>query len=411
MNNIFLPVGNLILSIGSSINRLNENVASHHKRIAYIAVEIAAAMGYRTEAQNKLLMAASLQKIGMLVMGEKIDTFAVYSETPYVSAEYGYRLLKGFKPFEDVAEIIRYHHIGYKDKKTDAPKESLILNFACMIESILLTCTNKFFSKDKIIHHIKMKSDKIDPEMYEAFMRLADKDVFWLNLEFNGLEKTLFDIAGRNELELDHEELTQMARILGKLVDYRSPYTAAHSYSVSVVAGFLAIMFELSIDHCYLMRVAGYMHDLGKISIPIEVMYRPDKLTEEELRIIRAHTFHTNKMLEDISSFELIRSWITKQDERSDGKGGPFKLSGEDIPLGAKIIAVADVFVALKEDRPYRKHFTNEAIIKLMDKMAEQGKLDREVYGVLRNHVDMIEILQRDAAEDATREYEELIEI
>ena len=134
------------------------------------------------------------------------------------------------------------------------------------------------------------------------------------------------------------------------------------------------------------MRIAGLLHDLGKLAIPNEILEKPEKLTEEEYLLIKQHTYYTYRILQGIDNFEKIAQWAAYHHETLDGTGYPFRISEDSLSLGSKILAVADVFTALTEDRPYRESLSEEKVKDIMGKMAKYRRLDKQIIDLLFEH-------------------------
>jgi putative nucleotidyltransferase with HDIG domain len=112
------------------------------------------------------------------------------------------------------------------------------------------------------------------------------------------------------------------------------------------------------------IRMAALLHDLGKITVPDDILKKPGRLSEEEMEVIRKHPAHGAKMIESIEPMKDAREIIRHHHEYYDGSGYPDGLRGEDIPLGARIIGVADAFDAMTSNRPYRKALPMDKVIK-----------------------------------------------
>ena len=154
------------------------------------------------------------------------------------------------------------------------------------------------------------------------------------------------------------EELAQFNRgamtALARAVDAKSPWTLGHSERVTALSLAIGREMGLTAKELDMLHRGGMLHDIGKIGIPGSILDKPDKLTEKEFAIIQEHPGKGARILEPIPAFQEIIPIVTQHHERFNGKGYPRGLSGEAIYLGARILAVADVYDALTSDRPYR---------------------------------------------------------
>jgi putative two-component system response regulator len=137
-------------------------------------------------------------------------------------------------------------------------------------------------------------------------------------------------------------------------VDARDPYTAGHQRNVARIACAIAEKLDFPMERVDGVRMAGLIHDLGKISIPQEILTKPTKLSDTEFSMIKEHPKSAYQILKDIEFQWPIAEMILQHHERMDGSGYPMGLSGDDILLEARILAVADVVEAMASHRPYR---------------------------------------------------------
>jgi HD-GYP domain-containing protein (c-di-GMP phosphodiesterase class II) len=142
---------------------------------------------------------------------------------------------------------------------------------------------------------------------------------------------------------------------MADILDARDSYTHGHSLRVGEYAEKLALAMGLSGDAAHLIFLAGRLHDIGKCAIKNEVLHKPGALTDEEYQHMCIHPEVGSSMLASFPLFSECARFVRGHHERWDGDGYPDKLKGEDIPLGARIIAVADTFDAMTTTRPYRK--------------------------------------------------------
>jgi HD-GYP domain-containing protein (c-di-GMP phosphodiesterase class II) len=123
---------------------------------------------------------------------------------------------------------------------------------------------------------------------------------------------------------------------------------------------------------------------------------------------MKSHVFHTFKILKELSVHGEVLEWASYHHETLDGKGYPFKLSAKELSLGSRIMAVADVFTALMEDRPYKKGMKPREALSIIEEMTKNKKLDARVFAVLKANFKTIEGHRRVAQERAVRLYKEL---
>ena len=169
--------------------------------------------------------------------------------------------------------------------------------------------------------------------------------------------------------ELNLGTLTALARA----VDANSPWTAGHSERVTAIALKVASVLDLPKKEIELLNRAGLLHDLGKIGVPGSILDKPGKLTEDEWMIIREHPVKETLILEPIAAFREVVPLVAQHHERFDGSGYPLGLAGPDISLGARILAVADVYDALISDRPYRAGWDLQDVHAFIESEANVG--------------------------------------
>jgi hypothetical protein len=169
------------------------------------------------------------------------------------------------------------------------------------------------------------------------------------------------------ELERRRQEaqstFVQTLTTLAETIDLRDPYTAGHSRRVAAYSRLLALDMGLSDEVTDTIEHAALLHDIGKVGVPDAVLFKNGALDDEERLLIRAHPVIGAGLLADVPTMCDIYPCILHHHERWDGRGYPDGLSGENIPLGARIIAVADSFDAMTTDRPYRRGLGAEAAI------------------------------------------------
>jgi len=179
----------------------------------------------------------------------------------------------------------------------------------------------------------------------------------------------------KEEEEKNKEVYFQAISSLVFALESKDPYTEGHSQRVCQYALLLADKLNLDTMEKARIKQAALLHDLGKIGIPDKILHKRTRLTDEEFSVIKDHELFSAKILEPIGEFKEIIPYILYHHENYDGSGYPHGLSGNLIPLGARIVAVADAFDALITGRDYKKAFSLEKTLAQMNKF-RGNKLD-----------------------------------
>ena len=409
---ISIPIFDLILYLSEAVDYVSPLLNDHHKRVAYIGLKLGEELGLPLNKRKELAIAGALHDVGALSLKERIGLLQFEEERPYEHAQLGYSLLKTFPPFTEIANIVQFHHVPWEqgagaelDRKS-VPTGSHILHLADRVAVLIET-------KDEILKQVPGIIDKVDqakgrlfmPELIDAFNGLASKEYFWLDLVSHAEGWRSMKEIEWESFELNDENLVELTNLFRRIIDFRSPYTATHSSGVAATAHAISDLAGFSEDEMKMMLIAGYIHDLGKLAVPKEILEKPGKLSREEFDVMRHHAYYTDRILRPISVCDVIRNWGALHHERLDGSGYPFHLSEKDLPLGSKIMAVADVFVALTEDRPYRKGMNQKESLGIIEKMGGNLALDSEVVSLLRRNFNDLNAVRIAAQEKGFNEY------
>jgi putative nucleotidyltransferase with HDIG domain len=172
-----------------------------------------------------------------------------------------------------------------------------------------------------------------------------------------------------NELKLE-DSFIGIINALTEIIDAKDHYTRGHSERVSELSVKICNQMNLPSDETRTLQVAAILHDIGKIGIPEAILCKADRLTEEEFDLIKEHPGIGDRILKDVKFLEEARDIIRHHHERIDGSGYPDGLKGDEIPLGAKIIGVADIFDSMNSNRPYRNKVSVELIKEELQSMS-----------------------------------------
>ena len=404
---------NLIFALSYAMDLINPRVLDHHNKVAYISLSIGKQMKLSNSSKNNLLIAGLLHDIGAFSLKERLDILKFEFDNPSQHAELGHRLLKTFEPFTEIAKIVRFHHQnwnhgeGAKLNGLTIPLESHILHLSDRI-SVSVKKDSDVLSQAETIRKkiLSLKGKMFEPGIVDSFVELSYKECFWLDLISQQVSERFSKMTVLPNVEMDMDTLIDLVKLFAYIIDFRSPFTATHSSGVAASAEALAQLAGFSQRECKMLRMAGYLHDLGKLAVPKEILEKPAKLGKEEFNIIRGHTFYTYRILERIGLVDIINTGAAFHHEKLDGTGYPFHLDEESLSLQARIFAIADVFTAITEDRPYRKGMSNKSAMRVLKNMVKNSSLDPVLVRLLEDNFDKINEIRKKAQEQAKQEYE-----
>ncbi len=415
MNRQFVNMFDLIFCLTNTGDLISNEIANHHKKVAYLAFRIAQQYGMTNEEQREVFLAGLLHDIGAFSTDERLELAASEPENVHNHAFIGAGILENFLPLKRAASIIRYHHVPWENgagaefEGGKVPPQSHILHLADRIVVLI-------DPKRDILGQVKGICDKVRadsgrlymPELVDAFLGISGHEYVWLDTVYDAIISIIPSMISFETILLTLEEVVDLTEIFANIIDFRSPFTAKHSLGVAHVAEKLAQLSGFSENECKMMLVAGYLHDLGKLAVSNEILEKADKLDPEEFNQIRSHTFFTYRTLQVVREFSMINTWASMHHERLNGKGYPFHLTAKDIPLGSRIMAVADVFTAITEDRPYRKGMNREQAYRVINNMAANGSLCPYVCAILFEHYEQLNETRENAQKRADEKYRHL---
>lgn len=271
------------------------------------------------------------------------------------------------------------------------PKE-----FPCLLHHLQVTGQNACFAfpvavKDQLKACVLLVYEQGEPNAEDAIhtRQLADQ-----------LGVAVSNVSLVDELDdLNYGILVALART----VDANSQWTHGHSERVTLYALALADQLGISKAAKADLHRAGLLHDLGKVAIPSEILNKTGKLTQEEYAQMKKHPEYSARILEPIRVFDRVRPIVEQHHERFDGQGYPHGLRGEEIQLGARILAVADVYDALFSDRPYRDGWSQERVLEYIEQ--EAGKaFDPLVVEALSAAIPRVDAIPAEWAQQLNRD-------
>jgi HD-GYP domain-containing protein (c-di-GMP phosphodiesterase class II) len=221
----------------------------------------------------------------------------------------------------------------------------------------------------------------VDSEISEALGNCLQEEAFWQDIKENRVHRALEQIAPEWRQQLNIDDIEKVSCSFSLLIDRKNLYTGQHSQRVGMIAGCCAQLSGLGSDIARRVSIAGYLHDLGKLSVPEAILNKPAALTECEMQLVKAHPYDSYAVLSEIKGFADIARWAGNHHERMDGSGYPWGRT--DLTLIDQIIAVADIYEALTSNRPYRRALSPGDALNLIKKQVVKGEIMADAYELL----------------------------
>ena len=410
MGKQFTTMRDLIRGFTGAINLISPEVENHHEKVAYLSTHLAHELGMNEQEQRLVFYGALFHDIGSIMAEGNISLHDLESK-PFELARSGASILKMFEPTSFLSSVVEESQSPWEaicslpDKLRKPRLIGQVIHLADAITLLLRedeSVLNQIPVIKKCIHESGQK--EFHPDVLKAFDAMCERDAVWLDVLYRP-DLFLDFIPVNRAVSLD--ETVRLAEFMSAIIDFRSPFTAMHSAGVASAAVCLAGLSGMSEDECKMMKIAGSLHDVGKLKIPTSILEKPGKLTDYEFNIMKEHAYYTYILLKDIRGFEQITEWAALHHEKLHGNGYPFHLSENSIPLGSRIMAVADVFSAVTEDRPYRKGMDKESAVSVLLGDAERGALSNTIVGLLLDHYDEINEQRAIASRAASKRYQE----
>lgn len=344
-------------------------LADHGPRVALLSAQIADAMGLPRRDVSGLFFASVLSDMGMVGLAED----AWDNPAPELSAETRARVeqhptrseerVATIPHLESLASLIRHHHewwdgSGYPDGLAggEIPLGAQILRLADTVTALGQPRPQRdALSSDEILEVVCGGIGReFGPEVAETYLGLHRAG------DIPGYEASAFRHAIARSCEyLLPEEVSplssdQLLTIVANLIDAKDTYTAGHSRRVATLGVAVAAQLGLQDHTKATLWSGGYLHDLGKLRVPLRILAKQERLTEDEFEVVKSHPSEGAAILEGIPSLRHLTTGARYHHERWDGTGYPEGLKGDHIPLVGQILAVCDSYDAMTTKRSYR---------------------------------------------------------
>ncbi len=386
-NRNILTTDQIIRIVRKMLAVIDPRLINHGERVAWLTRKIVEAGNLQSRFDmGKLFLLSLMHDIGAYKT-EEIDRIFEFELSDVCSHSlYGYLFMKIMTPLGESAEAIRYHHMPYKKiKATGSPmgEYAALIAFADRTDIAMLAAGTDF-DKKKLA---TLVPDRLSPEYYEIFL-YSDAHGELEQCIFSG--SFLSDIEQwTQKLDFPAEQAFQFLRMMIYLMDFRSPVTVTHTINTSALAVAIGRRMKCSSRELDELFTAALLHDIGKLAVPVNILESSSGLDNGQAAVMRMHVVKTDEMIRGIVDDKLADIAV-RHHEKLDGSGYPDHLTGADLTLQQRIMAVADILSALSGNRSYKEAFPKEKTTGIIASMARNGKLDQNITTVTENNYDEI---------------------
>jgi len=346
---------------------LQEDLNYYHAwRVAVISTLIADEI--LPDEKSDIFIAGLLHDVGAMSLPNHMTRYPSMSEQilhPIIRSHtiIGAQIVSDFPGFEKAPSLILDHHEywdGHGYPRAKKGKEIVagaqLIRAADTFDILFQTHPEK--TLPQIMNDMnKLVSKEFNKSVFSSLKKIMNDKLFHDLIDAQKLPDLLFKL--RDEISVsgvdDGTDIMGISLdIFGQVIDSKHAYTAGHSKRVSQNSLLIAVSMNLPHDEVTRIKWAGLVHDIGKVAIPPAILDKASELSDDEYALLRKHTVYTEEILETVSCMSELVPIAAAHHERFDGNGYHHKLKGKDIPLGARILSVADTYDAMTSLRGHR---------------------------------------------------------
>ena len=364
-------LNNFLLSTSLALDLVEKDVhntsKNHSKRVAYLSLKIGQKFDFSPQEMSDLCAYCLVHNLSLKkennynkehleIAQEKVDNL------PF---------LCGYK------NIIKYHREYFDGSGVFGLKGKLIPQFSQIISLAHLLDERFDLSKEHIENRKEINSFLeeqgnilFSKELIDKFIEVSSTIDFWLDVQNeNDILYFIFGSLYDFTITPTFEEVLSYTSIFDSLYSENSDYLEKCSK--------MADFYDFDHKDKQTFLIAASLHNIGKLAIPSKILNKQSKLTKDEYEIIKSYPYYTKKILNNLMGFNDISNWASRVQETIDGNGYPYKLSGKDLSLKDRLMAVLNVYQSLRTKKSYRNEYSHKDAVKIMLELSSNNKLDK----------------------------------
>lgn len=384
---------------------MDSKLMMHGEITGYIFYNMLKAEGQCTAMElAEYTLLGMLHDVGMIKTGYKDGIVQCETTNVWAHSIYGYLFMKYLSPVGDKAEIILYHHLPYKLHSQIKSRYMKITEYLTLADKmdVFMRMNGHGMENDYFVRNANIT---FSAKAMELFQAAQNQFQFMDKLKTQEYQEEMGELF--ENVHFSEKQKKGFLEMLVYAIDFRSQQTVIHTMSTKTFALELGRMMRVSTMDLQILYYGALLHDIGKIVIPLSILEAPRRLTDEEMRVMKAHVVITDKILRGIMDPRIVEV-AARHHEKLDGTGYPKGLTGDDLTELERIAAVADILSALYGKRSYKDSMPPEKVKEILRSDADNGKICGKVVQIAINNYDAI---IRDYERERSETMEKYIEI
>ena len=365
---------------------IDPRLMRHGERVAYLVGKLYEAFPAHTASDRSTLLILSLLHDIGAYKTEEIDNmlhFETHNIWPH--AVYGYLFLRMTTRLCEDAQAILYHHAPWQATEALDERRRQFASAIHLADRIDILTQNGAHADLSILQ--KEAGSMFSPDLVDRFFQLDSEQHLVTQLQ-NG--EYVHDVeAAIHSLAMQNDEIIEYLRMIVYAIDFRSPFTVTHTANTVAISMELGKLLQLPEETLDAIKLGTFLHDIGKIFIPVEILENTGKLSAEQMRLMRTHVVKSGEIIKGFVSDEVFCIAV-RHHEKLNGSGYPDGLHADVLTIPERIAAVSDVLSALINRRSYKEAFPRERAMSIIREMRDAGELCPTVCNTLLANYDDI---------------------
>jgi putative nucleotidyltransferase with HDIG domain len=384
----------LLFALSTSLDYVEEeflgSTTNHGKRVALLTLHLCRALGMSEaevfDAACCAILHDNALTLGNLNRNPMLESQGLSAvERLKEHARLGEENIRDFPFLTSARNLVYLHHenwdgSGYHGVSgADIPLAACVIHLADIMDVELRLGRGSPDAADGARRHVlRGRGAAYAPVVADAMLDILN-DALLHELLDGRIDESLAMCAPRVTTALTTQDVLLVCRIFALIIDAKSHFTQTHSRDIAAKAGRLAEYYCIAPAHRERLMIAAYLHDIGKMAVPLSILEKPGSLDKAEFDVMKDHAAKGWEILKSVQGFGEIALWGGAHHEKLNGTGYSKGLSAPDLPFECRLLACCDIYQALTEDRPYRSGMDHKTAMGILSEMASSGCVDAEI--------------------------------